>query len=311
MNRRFLNLMLAVFSALMLAGCNFGDMQSFNKVSEDFSHQFPLAAGGTLEVYSRNGSVEVLGWEKDYVEITGTKYGRSEEDLKQIEVKITNTENSIKVNTVFNGSNRGGRGASYVIRAPHSAELVSVDTSNGSVRAEDLAKVGRLDTSNASITINRCKGPLVADTSNGSIRVSQTPGDLTLDSSNARIEADDVAGAIVADTSNGSIRATVVDPPQGADLRFDTSNASIEVTVKKYQANPMLLDSSNGSVTLRLPEDVNAELHATTSNGSIQTGFPVTVTGALKKNELKTTLGSGGPLIRVSTSNSGVRILRD
>lgn len=311
MNRRFLSFGLAAILGLFLIGCHAGDWGDYGRVSEDFSYQYPLSAGGSIDVYSRNGSVEVLGWEKDYVEITGSKYARSDQELKDVEVRITTTDSSIKVNTVFQGSQRGGKGARYIIRAPHSAELVSVDTSNGSVRAEDLAKVGKLDTSNASITVNRCKGPLIADTSNGAIRVAQTPGDLSLDTSNGRIEADDVTGAVNADTSNGSIRVSVVDPPAGSNLRFDTSNGSIEVTVKNYRDNPMLLESSNGGITLRLPEAINAELHATTSNGNIQTGFPVTVSGAIKKNELRTTLGSGGPLIRIGTSNSSIRILKD
>lgn len=310
-NRRHLSLILIALCSFFLLGCDVDDFQGGAKESEDFSYQYPLKPGGTIEVISRNGNVEVLGWEKDYVEITGSKYARSRADLDDIKVEITNTDTSLRINTLFQTGHRGGKGARYILRAPMSANLVGVDTSNASIRAEDLEKIGKLDTSNGSITINRCKGPLVADTSNGAIRVAQTPGDLTLDTSNGRIEADDVTGSITADTSNGSIRASVVDASQGSSLKFETSNSSIEVSVKKFNNNPMLLDSSNGSITLRLPTDIKADLHATTSNGSIQTGFPVTISGEVKKNELRTALGGGGTLIRVSTSNSSVRILKD
>jgi hypothetical protein len=64
-------------------------------------------------------------------------------------------------------------------------------------------------------------------------------------------------------------------------------------------------------VTLRLPEGTNAQLEASTSNGSIQTDLPVVASGVLKKTELRGRLGEGGPLVKLSTSNSNVRILRE
>lgn len=311
MTRRMWMTAILATLGILFTGCNPDDWQPMTKYSEDFSHNYSLTAGGTIDVYTRNGSVEVLGWEKDSVEITGTKYARTQEDLDQIAVNIAAREDSISIKTAFPGPTRRGGGARFVIRAPKTARVTLVDTSNGAIRVEDLARAEKLDTSNGSITVNRSNGPLVADTSNGAIRVSQTPGDLTLDTSNGRIEADDVSGAITADTSNGSIRVTVTEPPAGANLRFETSNGGVEVTLKRYQENPMLLDSSNGNITLRLPENVNADLHASTSNGNIQTDFPVTAVGEIKKTELRGKLGGGGPVLRVSTSNSSIRILRD
>lgn len=44
-----------------------------------------------------------------------------------------------------------------------------------------------------------------------------------------------------------------------------------------------------------------------TRNGQIRLGFPVTVQGRLDRN-LNVDLGSGGPPIRVRTTNGGVRV---
>lgn len=302
---------LALLLAALLAGCNPDDWQGLGQISEEFRFSHELKAGGELEVHTRNGSVEVLGWEKDTVEITGSKYARSQEDLNRIEVSVNPVGEGLVVKAVFPTPTRSGGGAKFVIRAPHSARVRLVDTSNGSIRVEDLERVDKLDTSNASITVNRCRGPLVADTSNGSIRVSQTPGDLTLDTSNARIEADDVEGAIVADTSNGSIKVTVRDPEPGREMRLKSSNSSVEVTMERFRQNPMRMESSNGSMTLRLPDGTDADLHASTSNGSIQMDYPMTLEGTQKKTEVRGKLGAGGPLVRIATSNSSIRILRN
>ena len=57
---------------------------------------------------------------------------------------------------------------------------------------------------------------------------------------------------------------------------------------------------------LRLPEQYSARIDAGTVNGGINVDFPVTVQGRIDR-ELNTTIGAGGPLIRVRTHNGGVR----
>jgi hypothetical protein len=307
---RFWTLLLVLAVALCLSGCDLEDFEGMSKVTEDFSKTYPLAEGGTIEVFTKNGSVEILGWEKDSVEIRGTKSARSKEELARVTVDIAATPNSLVIKSIFPDNRPNGKGVRYVIRAPYKSKVTTVDSSNGHIRVEEVAQVTKLDTSNGSITVHRSAGPLVADTSNGSIRISDTKGDLRLDTSNGRIEAEEVAGAIQADTSNGAIRASVADPKPGETLRFKTSNGSVEVTMKRYAGNPLVLESSNGSLTLRIPENINATVDAETSNGGIQTDFPASVSSKITKTSLRAPLGSGGPVLKLETSNSSIRLLR-
>ena len=64
-------------------------------------------------------------------------------------------------------------------------------------------------------------------------------------------------------------------------------------------------------MTLSLPEGYNAELETRTVNGGLRIDFPITVQGELtSRRGISTTLGSGGPLVRVRTTNGGVKIGR-
>jgi hypothetical protein len=308
--KSFLSVLVILALSLCLTGCDIEDLEGMSKVSEDFSQSYPLAEGGVIEVFTKNGSVEILGWEKDSVEIRGTKYARSQEELDRVKVDIAASPNSLVIKSIFPDNRASGKGVRYVIRAPFKAKVNTVDTSNGHIRVEEIAQATKLDTSNGSITVRRSAGPLIADTSNGSINISETKGDLRLDSSNGRIEAEDVVGIVTADTSNGSIRVSIAEPTPGEALRFDSSNGAIEVTMKRYANNPLVLDSSNGSITLRIPENINATVAAETSNGGIQTDFPATVSGKITKNALNAQIGSGGPTIKLDTTNSSIRLLR-
>jgi hypothetical protein len=46
-------------------------------------------------------------------------------------------------------------------------------------------------------------------------------------------------------------------------------------------------------------------------NGGLSTNYPLTITGELStRRGITTTLGSGGPTVRVSTTNGGLKIGR-
>lgn len=69
------------------------------------------------------------------------------------------------------------------------------------------------------------------------------------------------------------------------------------------------VQTSNGGVKLAVPEGYSAHLETGTVNGHISIDFPVMVQGTIGRT-FSTDLGSGGPSLRVRTSNGGVRITK-
>ena len=72
----------------------------------------------------------------------------------------------------------------------------------------------------------------------------------------------------------------------------------------------MRAHTSNSGITLHLPGEVNARLSAGTSNGSISTDFEMRLRGEISKHHIEGSIGNGGPLLDLSTSNGPIRILR-
>jgi hypothetical protein len=58
---------------------------------------------------------------------------------------------------------------------------------------------------------------------------------------------------------------------------------------------------------MAIPANYSARLETGTVNGRMNIDFPLTVQGRRPRN-IETQLGSGGPLIKVRTSNGGVNI---
>jgi DUF4097 and DUF4098 domain-containing protein YvlB len=87
-------------------------------------------------------------------------------------------------------------------------------------------------------------------------------------------------------------------------LEVVTSNGAIRVSGVTGELH---LRTSNGAIELRLPSGTNAKLSAHTSNGVIDSDILITATQK-NANCLEGTIGSGGPLIELRTSNAAIHI---
>ncbi|MCK5408410.1 MAG: DUF4097 family beta strand repeat protein [Candidatus Krumholzibacteria bacterium] len=128
---------------------------------------------------------------------------------------------------------------------------------------------------------------------------------LDLETLNGGIGIEDVEGEIEAEAVNGGLRLSQL----AGDVDVHTTNGgvSVELHGKKWNGRGLDASTTNGGVKVWIPEDYNAELETGTVNGSVDFDFPITVQGKISK-KIKATLGDGGPKIRVTTTNGGVRL---
>ncbi len=132
-------------------------------------------------------------------------------------------------------------------------------------------------------------GPAIKMSSvNGGIEIENALGDVEASSVNGPVNASGMAGQVGLATVNGSVKATVAAVNKGISLK-----------------------SVNGSVNLRLPANANADVSASTVNGSVSSDFQLqnTKRGPVGR-KLEGKLGEGGPAIKLSSVNGGLRIDR-
>jgi DUF4097 and DUF4098 domain-containing protein YvlB len=296
---------------LLLTGCEFepGDWSGSDKYKEAFSYDYQLKSGGRLSLETINGSVEIIGWERDAVAVTGNKYASKEDVMKAIKIDAASQSDSLSIRVVRPVENNCNCGASFQLKVPRKILLDLVRSSNGSVRVESVDGKARLVSSNGSVKIWAVNGDVDITTSNASIEVGQFQGAAMLRTSNGRIKADGVKGTFEAVTSNASIDATIQEPANGVPIAAKSSNGSVTLALLSWKNNPVRVTTSNASVNLRLPDGVNAQLTADTSNGSISSDFEMT-TNKFGKTHVEAKLGSGGPAIDLNTSNGSIRLLR-
>ena len=193
--------------------------------------------------------------------------------------------NEIRVRAIVRGSARSES------RAREIANQVQVQAGSGRVSATG-PDLERREWWSVSYRINvPRKNDLDLSATNGGITIVGVTGNLRFDTTNGGVRLQDVGGRVNGDTRNGGLNVVL------GGSRWDGEGLDVE--------------TSNGGVTLSIPDGYNAELETRTVNGGLRIDFPITVQGELSSRRgISTTLGSGGPMVRVRTTNGGVRINR-
>jgi DUF4097 and DUF4098 domain-containing protein YvlB len=310
MNRIWRLAPLAAF--LVLGGCDFADLGDISRFQEDFHFNFDVQPNCRLSVETQNGSVEVTGWEKNSVEVTGAKFANSRQLLEAIQIDAHGDPGSVAIRAVIPpGHHFGGAGARLTIHVPRQTVLDRIHTSNAAIRVDGIEGDARLKTSNGSIHVNATKGRLETETSNSAIEVESHRGDVEANTSNGHIQVESEGGGLKAGTSNSSIEARLKDPDAAGPVRLSSSNGHLSLILDSGKVPDVRATTSNSSIELRIPSNAGARIDATTSNGSISTDFEMTLpAGTHSKTHLEGVIGGGGASVHLGTSNGSIKITK-
>jgi DUF4097 and DUF4098 domain-containing protein YvlB len=131
--------------------------------------------------------------------------------------------------------------------------------------------------------------------------------DLSLSTENGPLSVEEVTGAMQLHAINGPVTLRAV----GGDVTARVQNGplSVELSGARWDGPGLDAEAQNGPVSLGIPDGYNARLETGTVNGPMNLAFPLTVTiQGRMTNRIHTTLGDGGPPVRVVTTNGPMTI---
>jgi DUF4097 and DUF4098 domain-containing protein YvlB len=263
---------LVMFACLVAADCDPSEwIGGGPEFKESFHKALPLEASGRFSLKNTNGDIRVETWNKAEVDISAEKIARGhKENLEKVTIEVNGQAGAVAVDTVYPKFRNLRVSVNYTVKVPEGVRLEWVKSTNG-----DVELVGRY-------------GDVKASSTNGDIKVTGAAAAAELGTTNGSINAADVTGPVDAHTTNGRITLSV--PQLKGDITAHTTN---------------------GSITARLGGEINARLKVHTTNGHIDTSLPVTIKDLNQsRRRLEGTIGSGGALIDLSTTNGSVTIER-
>jgi DUF4097 and DUF4098 domain-containing protein YvlB len=170
------------------------------------------------------------------------------------------------------------------------ASQVSIDSSGGQVRAMGPESLNNSWWSVSYEIFVPQTTDLSVKTHNGGMTISDVRGQIHFDVNNGGVHLKRVAGDVSGAAVNGGIQ--------------------VELTGPAWQGRQLEVGTKNGGVTVAMPSYYSAHIQAETGSGGIQSDFPITLDGNLRPRRLDLNLGSGGPLIHITTGNGSVRLKR-
>jgi len=280
----------------------------------DISKSFDVSPGGTLDIDSDVGSIEVMPGASDKVTIEVDVSGR---DADKLIVDFDQSSDGVRVKARL--EDRGHKYKGYSVNAKFRAKVppkynLVLDTSGGSIDVGDLDGEVRADTAGGSIIVGRVTGPVKADTAGGGIEVEASREEVNADTAGGSIRLGEMGGRVRADTAGGSIRIETSTGPVRAStagggitiraasgaVDASTSGGSVDVTFVGQPDDDSELSTSGGSVTATLVEGLRFDIHAR-AGSRVRSDFALD-DAKVEEDRLQGKLNGGGPRLRLSSS---------
>ena len=169
------------------------------------------------------------------------------------------------------------------------ATQIHVETSGGRIRATGPSEEHNHGWGVSYEILVPQRTDMVLHTKNGGISIRGVEGQIEFEAVNGGVSLVRLAGTVQGHTTNGGLH--------------------LELANDRWQGDRCDVSTTNGGVTIKVPAQYSAHLETGTVNGGVKVGFPVTVQGEINRR-LAVDLGSGGNLVRATTTNGGVTVER-
>lgn len=270
-----------------------------------------VAADAQIELGNVRGRLDIQGWERNEIEITGSLG----EGVKGLIIEGDERRLSVRVDYPRNGGGGwfgwwgGGQAgdSSLSIKLPQGASL---DVESVSASVEVSAVEG------ARMSLNSVSGDIGMRGSPGRLEVSTVSGAQRLDSASADIRMETVSGQIRlsgaapqslgAESVSGDIELQL-EVAQGS-VSAETVSGDVRLTASRL-AGQIRVESMSGSVDLRLPGSSSARLQASSFSGAIDSDA-----GEVERRRygpgasLTHVLGNGDANVSVETFSGRIKI---
>lgn len=270
--------------------------------AETVDESIDAAADGHVDISNTAGSIEVEGWSRKSVRVTGELGENVEElvlerdgDLVTVKVKVpkrgrNRISSDIKV-SVPEASSLDVSGVSADIDVEGVSGNLSLHTVSGDVTAEAFEAIDAQSVS-GDVTVE-------GDGNVMEVNANTVSGDVDVSGVNGEIAVEAVSGDI-------SVVAGTIER-----FRGETVNGDIEISGKLADGGKISASSVNGGVEINFDGSVSAEFSIESFNGDIDNCFgpePRRTSKYAPGLELEFSEGGGDGEVQIETLNGDIRI---
>jgi len=287
-----LNLIIALCTLAPLAGW----------AGEPLDQRWVVDARVRVSVENVVGKIEIQGWNKNEVHLTGM-LGDSVDELE-----IDETGSVLQI-TVVNRDERDIDETVLKLKVPEGANI------DASAVSADIEISGL---NNEKLTGTSVSGDVEVQAKSRWVSLESVSGDVGFRGQTARVSAESVSGDLELSGISGDVEATTVsgDMTLGAGMldsgKLETVSGDIRISAELSASGRLSAESMSGDVTVSLPASQAGLFRAQSFSGRISTDFgSVTRAKHGPGSQLKYTVGDGGAEIRVESFSGNIKLKQD
>ena len=271
--------------------------------AEEVNETIDAAPNGQVDIINIAGSVEVYGWSKNSVEVTGELGERVEE----LVVERNGDKVLVKVKVPQHSSSKVA--SDLTIRVPTASSL-DVTTVSADIEVEDVSGEQDLHTVSGDIDTEAADNDVSAESVSGDV-------DVTGESKDAETSATTVSGDVTLFRVSGAVAAEAVSGDVTVDegsfdrASMNSVNGDIIFQAELRKGGKLTVETVNGDVDVLLSGSVSAKFDVDTFNGEINNCFGPEAERTSKYTpgwELSFTEGDGDGRVVMSTLSGDVDI---
>lgn len=284
----------------------FLSLLSASALSETVDRRIDAASDGRVRISNISGSIEVSGWSRNEVEVTGTLG----DEVEELVFERSGDEVEITVRVPGRGNN--DIASDLVIKVPENSSVkiasVSADIELQNIRGEQR--------------VQSVSGDIDSEGFGSDIKIVTVSGDVELqgDDESARLEIESVSGDIEAQNLSGEVDANSVSGDVSIvnsrleRVRLETVNGDVVFESELVDGGNFGLETINGDLDIEFNDSISARFDIETFNGDIDNCFgpePVRTSKYTPGTELKFTESDGKSRVSIKTLNGDLRLCKD
>jgi DUF4097 and DUF4098 domain-containing protein YvlB len=258
------------------------------------------APDGLVEIDNSAGSIRVVGWDKNEVEVVGT-LGEQADGLD-----ISGGSHRVSISVETHGTPHGVN-SDLEIKVPKRSRLL-IDSFAASIAVEGVDGLIEAETVNSGITIAAGSKEVRAESVNGGVEVACPCRRVEASAVNGPVTIRGASGVVEASTVNGRL---LVEGGRFERAQLESVSGGVEFTGDLDAGATLDVETVSGHVELGLPAGVSADFSISSFSGPITNEFgpePRRISRYTSEKELEFSTGSGGATVTIHTLSGAIRL---
>ena len=266
---------------------------------ESIDQSWTVDADVRISVENVAGEIEIKGWDRNEVQLTGT-LGNSVDELE-----VNESSSTLQI-AVVNRNQRNIDETVLKLRVPEGANVEA-----NAVSAD--IEVSGLD--NDKLTGASVSGDVDVQAKSRWVSLESVSGDVSFSGETPRISAESVSGDIDLSGLSGDVEATTVSGDMELEAgemdsgKFETVSGDIQVSAELSANGRLSAESMSGDVVIMLPASQSGLFKAQSFSGRITTDFgSVSQARHGPGSHLKHAAGNDGAEIRLESFSGNIKL---